>query len=403
MQYRQILISSYDSLKSNKLRTGLTMLGIIIGISSVILVNSIGQGATAFITNQLSILGASYFRIAPGQNSFSQAAATANPLTLEDAKALENSGINNLDLVAPLGLSTALVSTSDETTRTTIRGVPPNLEQILKPKLVYGQFLSPESDTNKEKVAVVGVDLAKELFGEETNPVGEYIRIDTSRYRVVGVTEATNALTSAIFNNNVLVPINSLITYITGEDKLFQITVSVYDDTILNETATDVEDFLREYRDIKPGEDADFFIQSFEETLGTIQTVTGLVTLMVSGISGISLVVGGVGVMNIMLVTVTERTKEIGLLKAIGAKEKDILTQFLTEAVTLTMVGGVVGILIGISGSLIVSRIANIPWVVNPVSVFTAVAVSSLVGIIFGLYPARQAAKLSPIDALRYE
>ncbi len=403
MQLTQVINSSQQALKGNKLRTALTMLGIIIGISSVILITSIGQGAIAYITDQLNILGASYFRIAPGQNAFSQVATTANPLTTEDAQALKDSNITNLKLIAPLGLSTATVASADEKTRTTIRGVPSQIEEILSPKLVYGNFISETNDNNKEKVAVVGIELAEELFGEDTNPVGESIRIDNTRYKVIGVTEASNALTSNIFNNNVLVPINSLITYITGVDKLFQITVSVENEDLLNQTMADTEAFLREYRDIEPDEDADFFIQGFQETLDTIQTVTGLLTTMVAGISGISLIVGGVGVMNIMLVTVTERTKEIGLLKAIGAKQQDILIQFLIESVTLTLAGGIIGIILGVLGSFIISQLANIPFVVSPLSIILAVGVSSLVGVIFGLYPARKAARLNPIDALRFE
>jgi len=403
MQYSEVVSTAFLSLKSNKLRTGLTMLGIVIGISSVILITSVGQGAVAYITDQLNILGASYFRIAPGQNAFSQVATSANPLTTEDAQAIQDAGINNLNLVAPLAISTATVTTKDEKTRTTIRGVPPELLEILNPKIIYGEFISDSHNQSREKVAVIGVELAEELFGQDTNPVGESVRVDTTRYRVIGVSEATNALTGNIFNSNVLIPINSLITYVTGTDELFQITVSVHDDTLLQETIDDVEFFLRDYRDIEDGEDADFFVQSFEETLTTIQTVTGLLILIVAAISAISLVVGGVGVMNIMLVTVTERTKEIGLLKAIGAKQNDILIQFLFEAITLSGVGGIIGIILGVSGAFIVSKFAGIPFVVSPISVVLAVSVSSLVGILFGLYPARRAARLSPIDALRYE
>lgn len=403
MQISEVIGSAGQSLTGNKLRTGLTMLGIIIGISSVIMITSIGQGAIAFVTDQLNILGASYFRIAPGQNSFSQVASSANPLTTKDAQALRNSDITNLNQIAPLALATATVTTVDEQTRTTIRGVPPELLQILNPKIVYGNFISEIDNETKDKVAVIGVELAEELFGENTNPVGESIRIDNTRYQIIGVSEATNALTSNIFNNDVLIPINSLITYITGVDKLFQITVSVDNQDRLQQTIQDVEVFLRDYRDIDPDEEADFFIQSFEETLDTIQTVTGLLTAMVAGISGISLIVGGVGVMNIMLVTVTERTKEIGLLKAIGAKQADILIQFLIEAMTLSLIGGLIGIGLGVFGAFIVSLVANIPFVVKPLSLILAVGISSLVGIVFGLYPARRAAQLNPIDALRYE
>lgn len=400
---RQLFISAQQSLQSNLLRTGLTMLGIVIGIASVILITAIGQGALAYITQELSVFGSSNFRVAPGQDAFSQFASTANPITTDDAQAIQESGIPNIQLIAPLAISTATVSTKDEQTRTTIRGVPPEAEQILQPNINYGQFISPDHELYKDKVAVLGYELANELFGEDTNPVGESIRINNNRYRVIGVSQASSALSSNIFNSNVLVPVNTLITHISGEDELFQIVIRVENETLLNQTVADVDEFLREYRGIDPDEDADFFIQSFEETLVTIQTVTNLLTAMIVGISGISLVVAGVGVMNIMLVTVTERTKEIGLLKAIGAKNQDILAQFMIESVTLTLVGGLIGIAVGLAAAYLVTSAVKIPFVISYWSILFSVGVSSLVGVVFGLYPAKKAAELNPIDALRYE
>jgi len=403
MRYKVVAFSSFKSLRNNPVRTGLTMLGIIIGISAVIIISSLGQGAVAFITNELSVFGSSNFRIAPGQNSFTQVAQTANPLTTKDADAISNSHLSNIKLVAPLGFANATVTTPDEKTRTTIRGMPSQVEQILEPKIIYGEFISETNDNNREKVAVLGLELSQELFGQDTNPVGESIRVDNIRYRIIGVTQASSAISANLFDNNVIVPISSLITHITGKDELFQIVIRVENENLLKQTVTDVEEFLREYRDIKPDEDADFFTQSFDETLTTIQTVTGLLTAMITGISGISLLVGGIGVMNIMLVTVTERTKEIGLLKAIGARDQDILAQFLFESITLSVVGGIIGITLGVIGAFTASLAANIPFVISPLSIIIAVSVSTLVGIVFGLYPARRAAQLNPIDALRYE
>ena len=200
-----------------------------------------------------------------------------------------------------------------------------------------------------------------------------------------------------------VLPLETMATLITGNDAVFEIVMSVHDESLLDQTMDDVEAFMRDRRNLDEDDENDFTLLSQAEALGTIQTVTGLLTAMVAGISSISLIVGGVGVMNIMLVTVTERTKEIGLLKAIGAKEKDILLQFLIESVSLSVVGGIFGILIGAGGAFIVAQIANIPFVVSLTTVVLAVGVSSLVGIIFGLYPARRAAKLNPIDALRHE
>lgn len=403
MQFTEVLNSAKQALESNRLRSGLTMLGIIIGISAVILISSIGQGAVAFITEELSVFGTNYFQVAPGANPFSAFAGTSTPLTTDDVEAIRAADIANIESIAAFAFANGRISSEFEKTSTLIYGLTSEAQIILKPDMVHGEFISEADDQTNAKVAVLGIDIAEELFGEETNPVGETIRINNARYRVIGVTKATGALTAGFFNNAVNVPLHTVINDITGVDELTEIDISVVDEDQLNQTIDDVEAFLRDYRDIEPGEDADFYIQSFKDSLSTIQTITNLLTVMVAGISSISLVVGGVGVMNIMLVTVTERTREIGLLKAIGAKESDILVQFLVESVTLSVSGGVIGIMIGISGAFIVSQLANIPFVVSFTSVILAVGVSSLVGVVFGLYPARRAAKLDPIDALRYE
>lgn len=403
MQLSEIINSSQQALRGNPLRTGLTMLGIIIGITSVILISSLGQGAVAFITEELSVFGTNYFQIAPGENAFAAIAGTSNPLTTDDAEAIKNSSISNIESVAPFGFASARISSDFEKTNALVYGLTSEAQIILKPDMVYGDFISDEDDAAHAKVVVLGSDLSEELFGENTNPVGESVRIDDTRFKVVGVTTSTGALTGGFFNNAANIPLSTMITYLTGVDELTEIDISVENEDLLNQTMQDVETFLRDYRDIEEGEDSDFYAQSFKDSLDTIQTVTGLLTLMVSAISGISLVVGGVGVMNIMLVTVTERTREIGLLKAIGAREQDILIQFLIESITLTVAGGFIGIVLGASGAFLIARLAGIPFVISPVTVIMAVVVSTAVGIIFGLYPARRAAKLDPIDALRYE
>jgi len=403
MQLPEVLSAARQALNGNKLRTALTMLGIIIGISSVILISSIGQGAVAFITDELSVFGTNYFQIAPGENVFSSFAGTSTPLTTDDVEAIRDAHIANVESVAAFGFASSSIATQYETTNALVYGVNAEAELILKPEMLYGEYVSEADDISRAKVAVLGFEISQELFGEGTNPVGESIRIDNNRFRVIGVTKASGVLTAGFFDNAVNIPLNSMITHITGVDEIVEIDISVENEELLNQTIEDVEMFLRDYRDIEPGEDADFFIQSFIDSLETIQTVTSLLTVTVAAISGISLLVGGVGVMNIMLVTVTERTREIGLLKAIGAKDRDILLQFLIESVTLTLVGGVVGIGLGVLGALAISVAAGIPFVVSPLSIMVAVGVSSLVGIVFGLYPARRAAKLNPIDALRYE
>jgi putative ABC transport system permease protein len=249
----------------------------------------------------------------------------------------------------------------------------------------------------------MGSDAVETFFGEGASVVDETVRIKNRAYRIIGVSNSTSVLAGGAINNALYVPINEVITHLVGEERLQEIDISVHNPETINQTIDDVEFLLRERHGLNEDDENDFQIASAQDILTTVETVTSLLTAMIVAISGISLVVGGVGVMNIMLVSVTERTKEIGLLKAIGAKQKDILTQFLIEAVVMTGIGGVMGIILGILGAFGISKAFNIPFVVSPPAILIAVGVSMLVGIVFGLYPARRAAKLSPIDALRYE
>ncbi len=404
MQISEIIHSAQDALKGNRLRTALTMLGIVIGISSVIMISSVGQGAVAYITNELSAFGTNYFQVTPGKGVFASFAGTSRPLTEDDSNAIaEDSGISNIESVAPFAYAQRRVSANDEDDTVLIYGMTSTSQVLLKPEMVYGEFFDETQDLSGGHIAIIGHDVSEKLFGPDTNPVGESIRIDEDKYRVIGVTKSPGGFVGSFFNTAINVPLKTMTQDISGKNELAEIDISVYDENQLDQTIEDVNAFLRDRRNIKAGEDPDYTITSFKDSLTTVQTITSLLTALISGISAISLIVGGVGVMNIMLVTVTERTKEIGLLKAIGAKQRDILVQFLIESVTLSVAGGIVGILVGISGAYVIAKIANIPFVVNLLSVALAVGVSSLVGIVFGLYPASRAARLNPIDALRHE
>jgi putative ABC transport system permease protein len=402
MDFKELLQTAFQSLRRNKLRTSLTMLGIIIGITSVILIVSLGRGAVAFITNELSSFGTDYFQINPG-GDFSSFAAS-NTLTLDDVEAIENdTSLTNINKVVPIAMVSAVLSANGEEDNLTVTGTGSEIIEILRPEITYGEFLTEENDLTAERVVVLGSDAAETFFGEETNPVGERVRINNTPYRVVGVAKSESALAGSTLNKSVYVPINVVFNEIQGEEKIQEIDVSVFDENQINQTMEDVEVLLRDRHNIAEGEENDFTITSAQDILTTVQTITGLLTTMIAAISGISLVVGGVGVMNIMLVSVTERTKEIGLLKAIGAKEKDILTQFLIEAVVMTVFGGIIGIILGVGGAYLIAQAANIPFVIDYVGILIAVGVSTAVGLIFGYYPAKRAAKLSPIDALRHE
>lgn len=295
------------------------------------------------------------------------------------------------------------VSANGEEEEFIIYGVTPEMLDILRPDVIEGEFITAEQVETNEKVIVMGITAAEKLFGEDTSPLDESVRISGGVYKVTGMVESTSVLAGGILNKAVFIPIDVLINDIVGEEKLQEIDISVHDPTQINQTMDDVEALLRDRHNLDETDENDFQLQSAQDMLTTVQTITGLLTAMIVAISGISLVVGGVGVMNIMLVSVTERTREIGLLKAIGAKEKDILTQFLVEAMVMTLLGGLIGIVLGVGGAFIISLAFNIPFVLSIPAIIVAVGVSSLVGIIFGLYPARRAARLSPIDALRHE
>lgn len=403
MDYLEIIRSAIFALKTNVLRTSLTMLGIIIGITAVILIYSIGRGAVTFITNELTSFGINYFQINPGENQLSTFAGS-QALTFEDLETIEkDESLTNIKSVAPFAMASVPVSANDKEKELLTYGVTHESVDILRPEIISGEYISEEQEVASEKIVVLGKDASEEFFGEDTSPVGELISINNSTYRIIGVIESSSVLAGGFINNSIFVPINIVTDQILGEERLQEIDVSVHDPNSINQTIEDVEALLRERHELTEGQENDFQIASAQDILSTVQTITGLLTILISAISGISLVVGGVGVMNIMLVSVTERTKEIGLLKAIGAKEKDILAQFLTESVVMTLIGGMVGIILGISGAFLTALLFKIPFIVSIPAILIAVGVSMIVGIAFGFYPARRAARLSPIDALRYE
>jgi len=390
---------SISALKSNILRTFLTMLGIVIGISSVIIIISIGQGASRSITDQVSAFGTNWMEVSPIKvNARTMQGPPVSSLTLSDVEALSKANINNVDKVSGYNSKTLMVSAENHEDYYATLGISRNMFEIMNFEIDKGEFFTNDDEAVLAKVAILGPDVVKDLFGDGANPVGKTIKINSKNFRVIGVTKnKTN------YNKSVFIPLKTGMRLVFGETKVMAIFVTVRDTKIMETSMNDVGNFLLAQHKIDSPKDADFSIQNSKDALSILNTITGLLTAMLAGIAGISLVVGGIGIMNIMLVTVTERTKEIGLLKAIGAKKKDILKQFLIEAVLLTMVGGVVGILVGGTLSYWASKLINIPFVLSFSSIILAVGVSSFVGIIFGLYPANRAAKLNPIDALRYE
>lgn len=404
MDFKELIQSAFTALRINVLRTFLTMLGIIIGISSVILIYSIGQGAVAFVNNELSTFGTDMFQVNPGTSAIASLAGGADTITQEDVEAIrKDTSLTNIETVGAFATTSTVVSANDTDKTMLIYGMSPEIVDILKPNMAYGDFFSADDNLNSERVVVIGKKASETFFGTDTDSVGEKVKIDNKTFKIIGVATSGSVLFGSFFDNALFIPLNTALHQVTGSSKIREVDIGVKDPNLMNETINQVSELLRDRHNLKEGEQNDFIVASATDALSTVETVTNVLTLIIVAISAISLVVGGVGVMNIMLVSVTERTKEIGLLKAIGAQEKDILLQFLIEAMVMTGLGGIMGIILGILGAWGISLVVGIPLVVNPIAVIIAVSVSMLVGIIFGMYPARNAARLSPIDALRYE
>lgn len=404
MDVKELLLSSLQALRSNTLRTLLTMIGIVIGISSVILIFSIGQGAVSYVNGELSTFGTNFFQLNPGNNTIAAMMGNMNTLTLEDVDAIrKDTSLTNVESVGAFATTTTTVTANNIDKTYMVYGMSPEIIDLLKPKLDEGSFYTPEDNLESQRVVVLGKKVKETLFGGDATVVHEKVKIGQRTFKVVGVASSGSVLFGSFFDSAVFIPINVALHQMEGNLHIREVDISVKDTSLMNDTINQVTELIRDRHNLKAGEENDFITASATDALSTVQTITNVLTLIISAIGSISLVVGGVGVMNIMLVSVTERTREIGLLKAIGAQEKDILLQFLIEAVVMTGIGGILGIILGLLGAGIISLFIGIPLVVQPLSVILAVAVSMSVGILFGLYPARRAARLSPIDALRYE
>ncbi|MFH1601876.1 MAG: ABC transporter permease [Candidatus Shapirobacteria bacterium] len=406
MNYNELISSAIGALRGNILRTLLTMLGIIIGIASVILIISLGQGATASITGQLSSFGTNTVFILPGSSGSGQGPRQnqTDTLKLEDVEALaDKSRLQNISAVSGVASKPLQVSANGQTVNATVQGVGSDYSTIQSLEINQGEFFSNDDEISLSRVAVIGADVVADLFGEEAEPVGESIKLDNKSFRVIGVLQEKDSSAFSNPNKGVYIPVNTAMKILLGQDYVSQILIQVENGELVNQTVNDITSLLVDQHDIIEGANNDFSVNSAQQALDTVGSVTGLLTALLSGIAAISLVVGGIGIMNIMLVTVTERTREIGLLKSIGARDGDILTQFLIEAIVLTLVGGLIGMSLGIGLSFLISGLIDIPFVVSLSSILLAVGVSSVVGVVFGYYPAQRAAKLLPIEALRYE
>jgi putative ABC transport system permease protein len=406
MKISDILHETYSALSGNKVRTGLTMLGIIIGIGSVIAMTAIGQGAQNSISSSIQSIGANLIMVMPGaQRSFggpSGGRGGAQTLTIEDADAIESQVENIAGVVREVTSRKQVVATGANT-NTNIVGTEPSYSTVRNVSIDEGNFISNQNVSSSAKVAVLGPTARDDLFGENaTDIVGQKIRISGSQYLVVGITTAKGGSGFSNSDDTIYIPYTTAQRYLSGNKYLSQIDVSAESSEVSSQVQTDITVLLLE-RHNKDETTADFNTMNQADIIATASSVTSTFTTLLAAIAGISLLVGGIGIMNMMLTTVTERTREIGLRKAIGAKKRDINFQFLTEAIVLTFVGGILGIVFGWLIAFFISYLGIVQAQVSFSSILLAFGVSALIGILFGYYPARHAASLNPIDALRYE
>lgn len=392
---------------ANKARSGLTILGIVIGIGSVIAMISIGQGTQASIEERIQSIGSNLIMIYPGAKfgsggQVSTGRGSAQSLTQEDADAIEERVIL-IEAVAPEISKRYQVTARGTNTNTSVVGTVPSYLQVRNVEMGTGVFISEQNVKSLSKIAVLGPTTRDDLFGEDSNPIGQKIRINRVDFTVIGITKAKGGTGFGSQDDLIFIPIPTAQHFLSGDDYVSSINVQVEDEEFMTVVQEEITNLLLVRHNISDPQLADFSVMNQADILETISAVTGAFTIFLGAIAGISLIVGGIGIMNMMLTTVTERTREIGLRKAIGAKNRDISRQFLMEAVMLTFIGGIVGILIGWLVSFGISRFAEITTTVSAWSIALAFGVSALIGIGFGYYPAKRAAELNPIEALRYE
>jgi putative ABC transport system permease protein len=408
MNIGQAIIEALESLNANKMRSGLTILGIVIGVAAVIAMLAVGNGAQNTITGSISGLGSNLLFVFRGSSN--ESVRNPQPLTRGDAEAIADPfQAPSVELVAPYISSNLSISFGGETTTSSINGVTPEYLQVRNYTLLEGDFISEDNILGRGSVAVIGVEVADKLFGHRDGLIGETLRIEGQPFRVIGILTPRGGGAFGSEDNVVLIPFSTAQSRLIRRtsDRVDFILVQAVNADLVNQASDEIAQILRTRHRTDLGAD-DFQIFSQQDFVATAQSITSVLTIFLGGIAAISLLVGGIGIMNIMLVSVTERTREIGLRKAIGARKRDILIQFLTESSLLSMFGGIIGIGLGWSIAYVVGMIAaanntELVPVVGMDAILLATIFSTAVGLFFGIYPANRAANLQPVEALRHE
>ncbi|MDD6736084.1 MAG: ABC transporter permease [Clostridiales bacterium] len=385
---------SMKSILGNKGRSALTMLGIIIGVASVIILTGIGNGATATITDSLSSMGTKLITVSMSRGGWGGSTRT---ISLESMQEFIEDNPDLVNVMSPAITGMVTLKAGNENTTTSLSAYDSSYADIKDPKVQAGRFISEYDVNNRSYVCVVGTYIVSAYFGG-ANPIGEYIKLNGSKFKIVGVFEEQGDSTESSADNAVTIPYTTAMRFLKNKNiTTFYLSATTEDtvDTAVRE--------LKAYIKNKLGTDDGFTVASVAEMLDTINEITGTLTTMLAGIAAISLIVGGIGIMNIMTVSVSERTREIGIRKAIGARTTDIMLQFLVESTILSAMGGIVGILFGIGTGQLVGKLININFASPPSMVLLSFGFSLFIGIFFGMAPAKKAAKLHPIDALRSE
>jgi putative ABC transport system permease protein len=408
MNTLDVIEETYVALSANKVRLGLTILGIVIGISSVIALVAIGTGASTSITSSIQSLGSNLIQVTSGQQrgpgfQVSGGRGNVKSVTMDDATAIQ-AQVQNIAALDPEVSGRYQITAKGTNTNTTVNGVTSQYATIRNLQIDEGSFITDSQNSSAAKVAVIGPTTRDDLFGVgTTGVVGQVLRIKGIEFKVIGVTIAKGGSGFTNQDDIILIPTKSAQRYFSGDQYLSTIAIQAASPDVMGQIQTDITALLMSRHHIADTAQADFSVLNQNDILSAASSVTTTLTYLLGALASISLVVGGIGIMNMMLTNVTERTREIGLRKAIGAKERDISTQFLAEAVALTVIGGIIGIALGWVVAYLVNLSGLIATSVSLYSILLAFGVSAAIGIVFGYYPARRAALLNPIEALRYE